>query len=77
MNVTLNENGQWILFRGLACHVLENFGLTASELGCDLWEYTSSLDMSFEEYKDIPLESWGERMQREVEELMKDIVKQH
>lgn len=77
MNVHLSDDGLWILFRGFACHVMEAYGLTARELGCELWEFTESLDMSFEEYQDLPIEMWGEKMEREVRELKADLVKQH
>lgn len=74
---TLNELGQWVLFRGLACHVMEKFGLTEDELGCSLWEFTESLDMSFDEIKNLPIERWGNKVLEDVTELKNDIAKQH
>lgn len=75
--VELTEVGQWILFRGLACHMLEVFGLTERELGCGLWEFTECLDMSFEEIKDIDLVLWDTKIEDDIKELKKDIVKEH
>ena len=75
--VNLNEFGQLVLFRGLACHVMEALGLTEQELGCSLWEFTESLDMSFDEIKELPIECWGNKVFEDATELKNEIVKQH
>lgn len=75
--VILNEFGQWTLFRGLACCALERHGLTEKELGCSLWEFTESLDMSFEEIRHLNLAMWGVKIMADAEELKNEIVKEH
>ena len=75
--VCLNEFGQWTLFRGLACYALERHGLTEKELGCSLWEFTESLDMSFEEVRILDLALWATKVMADAEELKNEIVKKH
>lgn len=75
--VVLNDNGQWWLFRAMCCKALENIGLTSLELGAELWEFTESLDMSFDEIRVLPLESWGVLIEHDAAQLKKELVKQH
>lgn len=77
INVHLSHLGQWLLFRGLACHIMAQYGLTSDILGCEPWEFTESLDMSFDEIKNLPIELWDEVIERDVKELKADLIKQH
>ena len=75
--VRLNDFGEWVLYRGLACHFLEQFGLTPDILGCSYWEYTSAFDMSFEETRVLDLALWSSAIAKDIEDLKRDLVKQH
>ena len=43
--VKLTEQGLWLLYRATCCEIMEQNGLTQDVIGCDLWEFTSSLEI--------------------------------
>lgn len=75
--VKLTDQGLWLLYRSTCCEIMEQNGLTQDVIGCDLWEFTSSLDMSFDEIKNEYIENWPSIIQRDVEELKADMIVQH
>lgn len=66
--VELNETGLWFLFRGMVCNEIENKNMRRL-IDCDPWKFSESLDMSFEEIKELPLELWGSKIAADAEEM--------
>lgn len=66
--VELNETGLWFLFRGMVCNEIENKNMRHL-IDCDPWTFSESLDMSFEEIKELPLELWCSKIAADAEEM--------
>ena len=62
----LTEQAQFLLFRGLVCTALTMAGFKG-----DAWVF-SNLDMSFEEVKGTPFESWSRSIARDLEDYKRD-----
>lgn len=75
--VKLTDQGLWLLYRATCCEIMEQNGLTKDVIGCDLWEFTSSLDMSFDDIKNKHIEHWPSIIKRDVEEFKSDTIVQH
>lgn len=73
-SVYLNELGEWLLYRAMVCHEIVNKGML-DMIDCDPWEFSESLDMSFEEVRKLPLELWGSKIAADAEEMRNEIVK--
>ncbi|ATN94087.1 hypothetical protein HOS16_gp09 [Shigella phage vB_SflS-ISF001] len=74
--VILTEQGLWLLYRATCCEIKVRNGLTKDVTGCDLWEFTTSLDMSFEEIRNEYIENWRLIIRKDVEELSSEIITQ-
>lgn len=74
--VELNETGLFLLYRAMVCETIERMGAT-NLLDCDLWEFTSALDMSFEDTMLYPLESWGYVIEKDLQEFVDEMTKKH
>lgn len=70
--VWLNEVGEWLLYRAMVCDAIEQNQDIKDSLDVDPWEFTSSLDMSFEETRLIPLEKWHEKISADLNEMSDD-----
>ena len=73
-NVSLTESGLWLLFRAMVCDAIETAGIV-ERLDCHVWEFASSLDMSFEEVRDHDISLWSSIIERDLLEFMSE--KQH
>lgn len=73
-DVFLNDLGQWLLYRAMVCNELEKENML-DMIDCDPWEYSSALDMSFEETKSLPVEKWASKIAKDCEELKNEIRK--
>lgn len=71
ISVTLNDLGQWLLYRGLVCEMLVKTD-NAEKVGGDLWEFTEALDMSFEETRVLPIDEWPAKVQADLKEFVID-----
>ncbi|AXY85489.1 hypothetical protein HOU20_gp65 [Citrobacter phage Sazh] len=71
MTVYLSEFGEWLLYRGLVCEMITKEG-HLEKIDCDLWEFTESLDMSFDEIKELPIEEWPIKVKADLDEFVKD-----
>lgn len=76
-SVYLNETGEWLLFRAMVCDALDKNDFIKPLLGCDPWEFTSALDMSFEETRKLPLEKWHEQIRNDMQEFVDSCNFQH
>lgn len=65
--VNLNEDGQFLLFRGIVCTKLKAAGFKG-----DAWNFSGSLDMSFDEVKGNPVNSWGASIKKDLLEYKQD-----
>lgn len=74
-SVYLNEVGEWLLFRAMVCEALDKNDFIKPLLGCDPWEFTSALDMSFEETRKLPLEKWHEQIGKDLQEFYESASK--
>lgn len=68
--VFLNEAGEWLLFRSMVCGALDKNPHAKKIIDCDPWEYSSALDMSFEETKVLPLDRWQEQIAKDLQEMI-------
>lgn len=68
--VLLNETGEWLLFRAMVCEAIEKNPNVREFIDCDPWEFSSALDMSFEEIRQKPLETWQEHIVNDMREMM-------
>lgn len=68
--VLLNETGEWLLFRAMVCEAIEKNQNVRDFIDCDPWEFSSALDMSFEEIRQKPLETWQEHIGNDMREMM-------
>lgn len=66
MKINLNHSGQYLLFRAIVCKELNKAGFNG-----DAWEF-SDLDMSFEEIRDKPLNSWSRAIRKDLEDYKRD-----
>ncbi len=76
ISVTLNDLGQWILYRGLVCEMIVKTG-NAEKIDGDLWEFTEALDMSFEETRILPIDDWHSKIQEDLSEFVREWEMQH
>lgn len=76
-SVYLNETGEWLLFRAMVFDALDKNDFIKPLLGCDPWEFTSALDMSFEETRKLPLEKWHEQIRNDMQEFVDSWNFQH
>lgn len=60
------------LYCGMVCRKLKEAGLTQF-LDCDPYEFSLSLDMSFEEILGEPIDKWEEIISSDLEEFAKDL----
>lgn len=74
-SVYLNETGEWLLFRAMVCEALYKNDFIKPLLGCDPWEFTSALDMSFKETRKLPLEKWHEQIGKDLQEFYESASK--
>lgn len=68
----LNEDIKWDLFRGMVCQAIEDKGLNPF-LDCEVWEFASSLDMSFDELKNHPIEIWKAQIESDLCQYMQEL----
>lgn len=61
--INLNEDGQFLLFRAIVCTKLKAAGFKG-----DAWEFSGSLDMSFDEVKGNKVNSWGASISKDLQE---------
>lgn len=73
-SVSLNETGEWLLYRAMVCDAIERNNATHL-LDCDPWEFTSALDMSFDETKLYPIESWSYVIEKDLQEFVEGLAK--
>lgn len=60
---------KWCLFRGLVCDMLIAAGYNEP----DVWDFASSLDMSFEAVSEaVPLSEWEYHLKIDLEEYKKE-----
>lgn len=71
----LNETGEWLLFRAMVCEALDKNEFVKPLLGCEPWEFTSALDMSFEEIRKLPLEKWPGQIDKDLQEFYESASK--
>lgn len=74
-NVTLNEVGLFLLYRAMVCEALDKNPDIKDALDVDPWEFTSALDMSFEETAKLPLEKWHIKIADDLDEMWQDLKK--
>lgn len=68
------DGGLWLLFRALVCNALEKAD-NIDLVGNDAWGFSGSLDMSFDEIKNLPVREWRERINKDLAEFIKDVKK--
>ena len=66
----LNETGEWLLYRAMVCDALDKNPHAKEIIDCDPWEYSSALDMSFEETRESPLETWQDKIAQDLKEMI-------
>ena len=71
-NVALNEVGLFLLYRAMVCEALDQNPDIKDALDVDPWEFTSALDMSFDETKSLPLENWQNKIRDDLQEMSDD-----
>lgn len=69
-SVWLNETGEWLLYRAMVCDCLDKNPHAKAMIDCDPWEFSSALDMSFEETRQKPLETWQDCIRADMQEMM-------
>lgn len=74
-SVYLNENGLFLLYRAMVCNALDANPFIKEALEVDPWEYSSALDMSFEETEKLPLEQWHIKIGNDLREMWEDLKK--
>lgn len=74
-NVTLNETGLFLLYRAMVCQAIDLNPHIKDVIEVDPWEYSSALDMSFEETAKLPLEKWHIKIADDLDEMLQDIKK--
>lgn len=73
--VLLNETGEWLLYRAMVCEALEKNPHVKDVIECDPWEFSSALDMSFEETRAMPIEKWQSKIAVDLQEMWDDLKK--
>lgn len=68
-NVTLNETGLWLLFRGMVCEAID-INKIHHLVDYDSWGFSDCLDMSFEECLKLPLERWNVKIQSDLRDYV-------
>ena len=71
-NVNLNETGEWLLYRAMVCEAIDLNPDFKKKIGVDPWEFSSALDMSFEETREFPLETWHIKIKQDLQEMDQD-----
>lgn len=71
-NVTLNEDWLFLLYRAMVCDALDQNLKIKDALDIDPWEFTSSLDMSFDETRQLPLDKWQDKIRDDLQEMSDD-----
>lgn len=66
VEINLSDKGQYLLFRAIVCEILTKGGFNG-----DAWEL-SDLDMSFEEIRDQPVNSWCKAILKDLEDYKRD-----
>lgn len=69
-NVSLNETGEWLLYRAMVCDCFDKNPRAKAMIDCDPWEFSSALDMSFEETRQKPLSIWHECIKADLQEMI-------
>lgn len=72
-NVTLNETGLFLLYRAMVCQAIDLNPHIKDVIEVDPWEYSSALDMSFEETAKLPLEKWHIKIADDLDEMWQDL----
>lgn len=75
--MVINSFNKWILFRGIVCESIISSRLDLEMFGGDVWEFSSCLDMSFDELKDKPVEMWWPIIQNDLFAYVADWKKQN
>jgi hypothetical protein len=70
--VALNETGEWLLYRAMVCEALDQNPDIKDALDVDPWEFTSALDMSFDETRPLPLHKWQDKIRDDLQEMSDD-----
>lgn len=73
--VLLNEDGEFLLYRAMVCDALDKNPNVKKMIDCDPWEFSSALDMSFEEIRKLPLEKWPEQIDKDLQEFYESASK--
>lgn len=68
--VLLNETGEWLLFRAMVCDAFDKNPHAKALIDCDPWEYSSALDMSFDEIRQRPLGTWQDAIAADMQEML-------
>ena len=71
-DVCLNDTGLWLLYRAMVCEALDQNPDIKDALDVDPWEFTSSLDMSFDETKPLPVNKWQDKIRDDLQEMSDD-----
>lgn len=66
VQINLTDKGQYLLFRAIVCEVLTKAGFKG-----DAWSF-SDLDMSYEELRDQPVNSWSKSIRKDLEDYKRD-----
>lgn len=74
-NVKLNETGEWLLYRAMVCQAIDLNPHIKDVIEVDPWEFSSALDMSFEETAKLPLEKWHIKIADDLDEMWQDLKK--
>lgn len=74
-NVALNEAGLFLLYRAMVCQAIDLNPHIKDVIEVDPWEFSSALDMSFEETAKLPLEKWHIKIADDLDEMWQDLKK--
>lgn len=69
-SVYLNETVEWLLFRAMVCDAFDKNPNVKKMIACDPWEFSSALNMSFDETRKLPLEKWHEQIRNDMQEFV-------
>ena len=75
--VKLTNYGSWVLYRGMVCDILEQFQVVGEYSGVDSWEFSSALDMSFNECYKLPVEDWPKMIRKDIKEYLESVKSTH
>lgn len=65
--VNLDQDELWLLYRALVCDKMNSMGYKG-----DAWQFSSCLDLSFEELSQQTVDSWLEQISDDAEEYRND-----